>query len=169
MARAPRGFLGPPGIITGKPGWRWRIFDRRMPRGPFSLARDTVLACPSESGPPNTDAITARRAALFDKIKEAVDGIDNNGAGRGGAIIGNFLWQELRRKRQRAWVNLARHFCPGIRRRRPGARAACLRRRVNRDIARLKLHDPGIGEIGRQHDWRWREITARLGDGRTRS
>src|SRR5690554_2847805 len=69
---------------------------RRMPVRPFALGSHLVRSGPCEAGLADAYAVAARLAVRQHQIKEALLGIDHDGARRLFAFVGYNAWQELR-------------------------------------------------------------------------
>src|SRR5262249_35743145 len=76
----------------------------RRPIRPLALLRDVVRARPGEARPADADAVAQGTAAALHQIEEAIAGVDDDGAGRLAAVVGDLLLEVARIHRWRARV-----------------------------------------------------------------
>jgi hypothetical protein len=74
---------------------------RRRPIRPFLLGCDLFLAGPGEAGLADADAVADGGAVVLHEEQEALRRIDDDGAGRFGAVIADDLLEEFRIDRAR--------------------------------------------------------------------
>ncbi len=155
------GFFGPPGIISGRFGLALAHFHGRVPIRPLRLRVTVWTPAHSKPGRPTPDAVAHRLAAgLHQGNRWRVLVSDDDRARLLRTVIGDFGWQELGSTARAtaagrptvAGVVSAAGWGP----RSAGSPRACARlrdggRRVDRRAARRQLHNPGIGEVRRQH------------------